>query len=104
RDASKLPCQSDAAFVPPNGCVSGSCGMRGLGQSCQQGTQCKSGICADGVCCETPSDGQCSYCALPSSLGRCVQVPADVPDPRAAAGIMDPARICRDQGPQSCGT
>jgi hypothetical protein len=103
-DACMLVCQSDADCVAPNTCVNGSCGMRGLGQACSTGTQCKSGFCADGVCCESDCQGRCSYCALPSALGRCVPIAADVPDPRAAAGVSDPNRVCTDQGAASCGT
>jgi hypothetical protein len=102
--ACKLACKSDSDCVAPNTCVNGSCGMRGLGQACNDSGQCKSGFCADGVCCESACDGLCVYCALPSSLGRCVAVGADVPDPRTAAGVRDRQRACVDQGPASCGT
>lgn len=94
-DACKLACASDADCVAPNTCVNGSCGMRGLGQPCSQASQCKSGFCADGVCCESGCEGQCVFCALPSAAGRCVAIGPDVPDPRKA---------CADQGPASCGT
>jgi hypothetical protein len=103
-NACMLTCKSDSDCVAPNTCVNGSCGMRGLGQQCGDNSQCKSGFCADGVCCESACQGQCSYCALPSSLGRCVLVPADVPDPRAAAGVTDKNRVCLDQGVATCGT
>ena len=103
-NACKLQCQSDADCAAPNTCVNGSCGMRGLGQVCTASSQCKSGFCADGVCCESDCAGLCRFCALPSSLGRCVLVGANVPDPRTAIGVADPARSCRDQGAGSCAT
>jgi hypothetical protein len=102
-DACMLNCKSDADCVAPNSCVNGSCGMRGLGQKCSAASQCKSGFCADGVCCESACTGTCTFCAMPSSLGRCVPVGADVPDPRVAAGGSDPRQVCLDQGPASCG-
>jgi hypothetical protein len=95
--------------APPNTCrtIAGiglSCGKKGLGQDCRGGVECESGFCADGVCCDGACSGRCSYCKFPDRLGRCVAVPADVPDPRAAAGVTDPARVCVDQGAASCGT
>lgn len=102
--ACKIPCGSDADCAAPNKCVAGSCGLQGLGQTCTTGGQCKSGVCADGVCCDKACDGKCSFCAFPNSLGRCVAVPAGVPDQRAARGVTDPAKVCADQGAASCGT
>jgi hypothetical protein len=96
-------CGSDADCVAPATCVSGSCGKRGLGQACQSADQCKSGFCADGVCCSEACTGKCRFCALSVALGRCLDVPADVPDPRAARGVTDPALICAAQAPDSCG-
>jgi hypothetical protein len=104
--ACKLVCTSDADCASPNHCLDGSCGLRGLGQSCSNTGQCKSGFCADGVCCDSACTGPCVSCGLPASLGRCVPVAAGVLDPRAAAaaGVRDPALSCADEGPASCGT
>ncbi len=102
--ACKLACASNADCAAPNTCVNGSCGLRGPGQMCTGGAQCRSGFCTDGVCCDSACAGKCSFCAFPNSPGRCVAVPADRPDPRAAAGVTDPLRICPDQGPASCGS
>jgi hypothetical protein len=33
-----------------------------LGASCSTGTQCDSGFCVDGVCCNTPCDAGCAAC------------------------------------------
>jgi hypothetical protein len=97
-------CTTDADCVPPATCAGGSCGKRGLGQVCQTADQCKSGFCADGVCCTDACAGKCRSCSLPIALGRCVDVPADTPDPRAARGVTDPNMICAVQAPESCGT
>ncbi len=97
-------CASAADCVPPNSCQGQSCGKKGLGQVCRAASECGSGFCVDGVCCDSGCDGRCVFCAQPNALGRCVNVPADAADPRASAGVTDPARICPDQGAASCGT
>ncbi|HXU83751.1 MAG TPA: hypothetical protein VN914_20295, partial [Polyangia bacterium] len=102
--ACKVVCTSNADCATPGMCTGGSCGLRGLGQPCTSTGQCKSGFCADGVCCSEACTGQCRFCALPIALGRCVDVPADTPDPRVARGVTDPELICAAQAPQSCGT
>jgi hypothetical protein len=97
-------CLTDTDCVPPSVCAAGQCGLRGKGQSCGAGVECESGFCVDGVCCDSPCTGRCSFCASPSTRGICSPVRAGAPDPRASVGGIDPALVCRDQGPQSCGT
>src|SRR6185436_18894773 len=97
-------CVTDADCVPPNVCNQGRCGLRGKGQSCTAGDQCQTGFCVDGVCCDTACTGKCQFCAQPNARGTCTPVRAGAPDPRAAAGVTDPARVCVDQGVASCGT
>ncbi|MBM4380886.1 MAG: hypothetical protein FJ086_16530, partial [Deltaproteobacteria bacterium] len=57
------------------------------GASCSTGTQCASGFCADGVCCNTACDGPCDTClanpSAPASAGTCT--------PRAAAEAGSPS-------------
>ena len=48
-------------------------------------------------------EGKCSFCALPNAPGRCQNAPLGSLDPRAAAGVTDPNRICADEGLASCG-
>jgi hypothetical protein len=102
--ACKLVCASNNDCVAPAICVNGSCGPRPLGVPCDTAKQCKSGFCADGVCCDSACTGKCSYCAQATSPGRCVPVPINVPDPRAAAGVTDATKICVDQKAASCGS
>jgi hypothetical protein len=102
--ACKVVCDTNADCVAGRVCTAHSCGPRPLGVPCENNGQCKSGFCADGVCCDNACTGKCSYCGLPTSLGRCVPVGANAPDPRAAAGVKDAARICVDQGAAACGT
>src|SRR4051794_6989028 len=75
----KVTCTSNADCVAPHTCINGSCGPRPLGVPCQNSGQCKSNFCVDGVCCDNACTGKCSYCALPTSLGRCVPVAANAP-------------------------
>ena len=96
-------CLNDDQCLAPATCENGSCGKRGAGQDCTAGSQCASGFCVDGVCCESACEGPCTFCADPTARGRCVPGKAGAPDPRAARGVTDPARICADEGPTSCG-
>ena len=102
--ACRSSCADNGQCTAPALCTNGSCGARGRGQDCTSGDQCGSGFCVDGVCCDTACTGKCQFCASPATRGTCTPVRADAPDPRAAAGVTDPARICVDQGPSSCGT
>lgn len=65
-----------------------------LGALCIQGSECESGFCVEGVCCESACDGACKSCVTSSAAGRCV--PADVG--------TDPHNDCADTGVDGCGT
>jgi hypothetical protein len=97
-------CVTNADCVAPHVCAEGRCGLRGKGQACSSGDQCGTGNCVDGVCCENACQGRCLFCAAPDSRGTCAPVRAGAPDPRAAAGVTNPALICLDQGVAACGT
>ncbi len=47
-----------------------------LGAFCTDGAACSTGLCVDGVCCESACDAPCAQC---SSEGRCDVVPEDDP-------------------------
>ena len=47
---------------------------RANGSPCDSPNQCISNLCQDGVCCNTLCEGQCEWCAHPSSLGNCIVV------------------------------
>jgi hypothetical protein len=45
---------------------------------CTQPSDCTTGFCVDGVCCDTACKEGCHSCALPSSPGRCALEPIGV--------------------------
>jgi hypothetical protein len=62
-------------------------------------TECQSGSCTDGVCCDQACAGACTYCNFPASPGACLPVP-DGADPRrfcqaAAGGSQACAGACQ---------
>jgi hypothetical protein len=61
-------CQSDSDCVEGARCLDGACVLHGLGSRCDSATQCASGFCAGGVCCESACNGACQMCG---SDGRC---------------------------------
>jgi hypothetical protein len=93
--ACRESCTVNTECSGTNVCRNGSCGLKQNGQACTAGKECASTFCVDKVCCESTCGSACTYCAFPNSRGRCVNVPASVPDPRAQ---------CVDRGPTACGT
>ncbi len=45
-------------------------------QHCTLASECKSGFCVEGVCCDRACDGVCESCALAEAPGVCTPVPA----------------------------
>ncbi len=64
------------------------------GSSCSSGSQCDSGICEDGVCCNTTCTGDCRFCNLRESLGTCATAPNGYPCPDA--DICNGAETCQN--------
>lgn len=62
-------------------CVGGSCGLKSNGASCTSGSECSSGFCVDGVCCNSACTQSCYSCNQAASLGMCKPAPANT-DPR----------------------
>jgi len=91
----KVACTADGDCAAPAVCIAGSCGLKGLGKTCADGTECLSKFCAQGVCCNSACNGSCQTCALPTALGTC----SSVPD-----GAVDPQGTCQNKGAASCDT
>jgi FG-GAP repeat len=61
------------------------------GQQCDDATQCLSGFCADGFCCELPCQGQCEACNHPAKPGQCLPTT----EPRVGQPCLgDPTEPC----------
>jgi len=82
-------CVQVTSAVDPDTCTGnnkcdavGACKLAD-GQGCVAGTECASGSCIDGYCCNTPCAGSCDRCNLPGKLGTCSVAPLG--DPGAPA-------------------
>ena len=69
-----------------------------IGATCTAGSQCTSGNCIDGYCCDTACAGLCQACSAAKKGAGVNGVCGNV------AGNSDPDAECADQGPNSCGT
>jgi hypothetical protein len=85
-------CATDAECASGYGCASGVC-KKVLGQPCTVASECKSGHCADLVCCESACSGTCEKCNLPNRAGFCDPVPVG----------QDPDGECPAEAPSTCG-
>ena len=88
-------CTKDAQCVAGKFCVNGSCGQKDPGSDCNSAADCKSGFCAQGVCCNTACNGACLACNLPATNGICTGV---------TDGTQDPQGMCAVTGQTTCGT
>jgi hypothetical protein len=57
-------------------CTAPNCTSRlDQGQGCSGDNQCKSGHCADGLCCDSDCGGKCQRCNLGGTPGTCTNIP-----------------------------
>ncbi|MGD0837697.1 MAG: hypothetical protein ABSB49_13725, partial [Polyangia bacterium] len=73
---------------PPDAKVcSGDAGppTKGQGEACACSSDCRTGYCVDGVCCDSACDETCKSCNLSSAPGECSFVPAGVPPTNQSA-------------------
>ncbi len=63
------------------------------GSQCLKASECASGFCVDGVCCDTECSGQCEACNQPQTIGVCTAVTGD-PASSHAACKQDPGGAC----------
>jgi hypothetical protein len=74
--------------------ATGHCGKKKDGAMCDDGSECDSTFCIEGLCCHTDCRSLCKSCALPDSPGTCANVPA---------GGIDPTGGCAASPEASCG-
>jgi hypothetical protein len=82
--------QSSDAGVPQ----SDAAVKRDNGESCDNTTQCQSGYCVDGVCCNSACNGRCARCDIAGHVGQCESIPANT-DPDNECGGSD---VCDGAG------
>ena len=74
--------------------------LQGLGTACTAGTECTSGFCVDGVCCNTACTGVCTACSAAmkgqGADGTCGNVAAGL-NPNSDCTMM-PASTCGTTG------
>lgn len=91
------PCTDDTECGTGNYCSAGTCKtQKPNGETCSEVNECASGICVDGVCCETACTGACMACsevATGQRSGRCQPVQAG----------LDPDNECTTEQPATCG-
>jgi len=94
-DACRTDCATDAQCVGGSHCDPSQC-LADLanGKACERDSQCLSGFCADGYCCDKRC-GACGSCNLPGKEGTCDFTPAGT-DPRNECidSASDPSGKC----------
>ncbi|HEY7371876.1 MAG TPA: kelch repeat-containing protein, partial [Polyangia bacterium] len=100
------PSQGHTAVVLGNNMVLAAGGLNGTtvlnaaslydasnGLGCTSGSQCASGFCVNGVCCDTACDGGCGVCNTTGFVGTCRPI-ASGTTCRTSAGVCDVAEAC----------
>ena len=80
-----------------NVCTGASCGLKPPGAICGLGTECKSGFCAQGVCCNSACTGACMACNLSATAGLCTAVADNAPDPQGKC-LVTQSNTCGTTG------
>ena len=93
-DSCAPPCATDPDCPTGRWCDNGTCRVqREQGMPCERATQCGSGFCTDGVCCNMACGATCYSCNQEGALGVCQAIPDQ----------QDPGRECPVQGIVTCG-
>jgi MYXO-CTERM domain-containing protein len=69
-----------------------------LGHACTTFSDCASGHCADGVCCNSDCNGTCQQCTVAGKVGTCSPVPSGLEDPPTCASDDLTPRTCDGTG------
>lgn len=98
------PCTQDQQCVSDHYCSGGFCVPKLTnGKGCSATNQCTSSFCVDGVCCDSPCNGQCSACAEIGSVGTCKVVTGAPRAPRIdCTGTGACKGQCDGTNPNAC--
>jgi hypothetical protein len=74
-------CAQDPDCVGGYFCQRGTClPLRAMGEACSRDTECTTGSCVDGFCCDSPCAGACARCNAPNREGLCTAQTGGTPD------------------------
>ena len=68
------------------------------GLACTSASECVTGYCADGICCETACDGTCKVCTVTGDLGVCGNVALGKQDKSAKVPCVASGKACDGKG------
>jgi type VI secretion system secreted protein VgrG len=91
-------CTSDGDCALDYACSSAGACLLTNGQTCATASQCASGLCVDGVCCNSPCTDSCHACSAALRGGT------DGVCANATDHSIDPRGICIESELTSCGT
>ncbi|MDI1483685.1 MopE-related protein [Polyangium sp. y55x31] len=72
------------------------------GSACAANGECQSGICVDGVCCNSACNGDCQTCNKAGSVGTCAAVVAGQQDTCGAGATCDATGVCKKVNGTGC--
>lgn len=78
----------------PGACSGFGACLKGQGALCAIGSECSSGYCFDGVCCNSECKEACKACNVAGTAGTCTNVPSGQTDP----GVCPAPKYCNGMG------
>jgi hypothetical protein len=99
----RVNCSGDSHCMPDFYCDGTVCTLKkGRGSTCLEGRECRSGVCADGYCCDSQCEGPCRSCALSGFLGTCSPYESAT-DPEVDCGLCQACNGAGACAPQAAG-
>src|SRR5204862_1533856 len=75
-------------------CNGGGCTLKPIGTACTMPTECDSGFCAQGFCCDQACTGTCKSCAISGKQGTCSNVASGTAPTPAGQCVATAATTC----------
>ena len=96
-----VACSGSQACDGKGGC------KKANGQSCAAASECGSGNCVDGACCDLACTATCYGCAVGGNVGKCLPLPAGASDTQALVACSkgqtcDGKGVCKKANGQAC--